>query len=152
MRGLTCSQVAVAQTEAGGLISPQIREHRIRAPHEVHESRTTGSPPQIEGDAALVAIPRFEEQRVLAVLKRRHISAHITAGSWVLDLDDLCPHVRELHSGPRPRSVLLDGDDRQIRERKHEAGPTFRGTVWLDVAARGRRVVALAGSRERCAR
>ena len=137
MRGLTCSQVAVTQTQAGGLISPQIREHRIRGANEVHERRTTGSPPQIEGDAALVAIPRFEEQRVLAMLKRRHIAAHITAGSWVLDLDDLRPHVRELHGGPRPRSVLLDGDDRQIRERKHEAAPAFRGAVWLDVSAAG---------------
>ncbi len=77
--------------------------------------------PEIERDAALATVERLEEQGVLAVLERRHVTADVARRRWILDLDDLGAEVGELERPPRTCAELLHGDDPDVRERQGHA-------------------------------
>ena len=73
---------------------------------------------EVERDAALVVAERLEEERVLALLERRHVAADVAAAARILDLDHVGAEVGEMHAAPRARAVLLDRDDRDVLERR----------------------------------
>src|SRR6266511_3690100 len=72
-------------------------DERLKDPTRVGRS-------QVELDALLVAVEGLEEERVLALLKRRDVPADVAACGGVLDLDHLRAEVGELQCrhGPAP--------------------------------------------------
>ncbi len=66
----------------------------------------------------MFAVERLEEERVLALLERRHVAADVTARARILDLDHLRAEVGELQRRPRPGAELLDRDDADVLERE----------------------------------
>ena len=104
-------QVVVSQTELRRLVAAQVRE-------EASEPRTRSSStglrlrlPQVEREAALVAVEALEEERVSVGLERRDNGPR-RRGRLVLDLDDLGTEIGELHRPPRPGSELLERQTR----------------------------------------
>src|SRR5207248_11794347 len=69
----------------------------------------------------LVPVEGLEEERVLALLERRHVPADVSARAGVLDLDHLGAQVRELQRPPRPRAELLHRENANVVERKPQA-------------------------------
>ena len=84
---------------------------------ELLEGLATCRIAQVQRDAALTAVERLEEQRVLAGLKRRDVAADVAAGFGILDLDHLGAHVGELQRRPRTRPELLDRENANVRQR-----------------------------------
>ena len=111
------------------LVAAQVREDDVDGGDEVVEDLAPALVAQVERDAALVAVERLEEERVLALLVRRDVAPDVAAGRRVLDLDDVRAEVGELERRPRPRPELLDGEDPDAGEgRRHaRAGAEGRG-------------------------
>ena len=86
---------------------PQVAEHRVGPAHEVFEHRSPGVGAQVEADAALAPIERFEEQAVFALGEGRHVAPDVAAGARILDLDDIGAQIGELQTaeGGRRRTV-----------------------------------------------
>ena len=73
---------------------------------------------EVERDAPLVAVEGLEEERVLALLVRRHVAADVAARGRVFDLDHLGAEVGELQRRPRTGAVLLDREHADVCEWK----------------------------------
>src|ERR1019366_5710805 len=102
-----------------GHVATQIRVHDVADTDEVFEDRSSAGRPEIQSEAALVAVEGLEEEAVLTFLRRRDVAADVAPGRRVLDLDDIGAKVGELHAPARSGSVLLDGDNAQVLERPH---------------------------------
>jgi hypothetical protein len=71
---------------------------------------------EVERDAPLAAIERLEEERVLVLLKRRHVAPDVPVRRGVLELHDVRTEVGQLQGAPRPGPELLHGKDPDVRE------------------------------------
>src|SRR5581483_1951053 len=98
-----------------------------------------------ERDAALVVVERLKEQRVVAVLVRRHRAADVAAAGGVFDLDDVGAQLREMDAPERPGAVLLDGDDAEIGE-----GTRTRGLLHAPRSVSETRVSSATARRAAC--
>ena len=119
MRGFTSFKSLVRQPSRARLVAAEVRVDDVGGAHEILEHGARLGMAQIERDALLVSVERLEEERVLAFLERRHVTADVTARSRVLDLDHLGAEVGELERAPRPRAELLDGEDADVSQRQH---------------------------------
>ena len=123
MRGLTVLQFSVCQSQPCRLVSAEVRVDDVGDAHEVLEHGARFGMAQIQREALLVAVERLEEERVLALLERRHVAADVAAGGRVLDLDHLGAEVGELESAPGPGAELLDREDADVSQRQHAQPP-----------------------------
>ena len=123
IRWFTSLQVVVGQAEPRRLVAAQVRVDDVRDAHEVLEDAARVRVAQVERDAPLVAVEGLEEERVLALLERRHVAADVAAGRRVLDLDHLGAEVGELERPPRPGAELLDREHADVSQRLHAPPP-----------------------------
>src|SRR4029079_16221107 len=110
-RGVRVPELPVREARPVRLVAAEVREDGVRGTDEILEDRPRLRVAEIERDAALAAVERLEEERVLGLLERRHVPADVTAARGVLDLDHLGAEVRELQRRPRPGAELLDRED-----------------------------------------
>src|SRR5262249_2523002 len=104
-------QLRAGQPEPLRLVTAEVGEHCVAGAHDVLEHRSRIRMAEVEGDAALAAVERLEEEGVLALLERGHVAADVAATGWILDLDHVRTEVGELQRRPRAGPELLDGDD-----------------------------------------
>jgi len=114
------------QPEPRRTVAPEVRVDGVGDAHEILENGPRVRMTQVEGERLLVPVEGLEEQRVLALLERRHVASHVPAGARILDLDHLRAEVGELQRRPRAGAELLDGDDPDVLERQGHAPATAR--------------------------
>jgi hypothetical protein len=111
-------EVGVADAQPLGAVAAQVAVDGVCCPYHPLEDGARLGMREVERDAALVVAERLEEERVLALLERRHVAAHVAAAAGILDLDHVRAEIGELHAAPRAGAVLLDRDDRDVGERR----------------------------------
>ena len=107
-------EVVVGDLELGRNIAAQVRIDHIRDFDQVFKHCSAFSGIQIQRERTLVAVERFEKERVFAFGIRRHVTPNIALDRRVFDLDDIGAKVCQVHSPPWPSTVLLNGDDAHV--------------------------------------
>ena len=79
MRGLTAARSAVPEAQPLRLIAAQVAEDRVRGRHEPFEDLAPGRVLEVQGDGALVAVERLEEEAVGALLAGRDVATDVAA-------------------------------------------------------------------------
>src|SRR5689334_28354 len=111
-------EVVVGESQTPWLVAAQIRVDNVRTTHEILEHGATVGVPEIEREALLVAVERFEEERILTLAKRGDVPANVPERRWVLDLDHLRAEIGKLQRSPWAGAELLQRDNPDIGERQ----------------------------------
>ena len=144
------AQLLVGQPELVRLVAAEVRVHAVAGAHEIVQHLLRVGVAKVERDALLPAVERLEEERVLAVLERRHVAADVTGRGRVLELDDLGAEVCELEGAPRAGAELLDGQDSHVGEGKRHAGAPTATTARIRRTCSRKPCSATAGLNEMC--
>src|SRR5262249_10883421 len=114
-------ELVVGEAEPLRLVAAEVGVDGVGDADEVVEDRPRIRVPEVERDGLLIAVERLEEERVLALLERGHVAAHVAARRRVLDLDPLRAEVGGLRRAPRAGPELFDGQDPNVVERQPQA-------------------------------
>ena len=112
-------QVGVSDLELFRHVAAQVGVHDIGHPHEVLEEDRAGLCRNAEIDASLGPVERLEEEAVLTLLVRWHVTADVASEARVLEFDDVGSEVGKVQRTERTCTVLFDGDHSNIRQRLH---------------------------------
>jgi hypothetical protein len=119
-------EVVVGDAQLGRAVAAQVGVDGVGRAHQVLEHLAPARMAQVERDGALAGAEGLEEQRVLALLVRRHVASDVAARAGVLDLDDVGAQAGQVQGAPRARAVLLHGDDADVVERRPHAATRVR--------------------------
>ena len=131
------AEVLVTDPELRRDVPAEVRVHHVTLLNEALEQSATFWMREVQSDAPLVVVERFEEEALTATVVRWHISPDVAPGSRILDLDHLCAELGQVYRSERPCTVLFEGEDAEVVEREHSLYPLFAWVQAQDDLGRG---------------